>query len=76
MDAGFMGIKETKKAPVPKPVAVKKDEVEVFDSYLDFIHKKLTIGGMLNWSVELSDKDLKILKRLIVEELAKRKGKK
>ena len=72
----FIEEKETKKAPVPKPVAVKKDEVEIFDSYLDFIHKKLTIGGMLNWSVELSDKDLKILKRLIVEELAKRKGKK
>ena len=68
--------KETKKAPVAKPEMVKRDELHSFDSYKDFIYQKLTHGGMLDWSVELSDKDLKILKKLIVEELANRKGKK
>ena len=71
----FIEDKETKKAPLVKPVAVKKDELHSFDSYKDFIYQKLTHGGMLDWSVELSDKDLKILKKLIVEELDSRKGK-
>ena len=68
--------KETKRAPTPKPVVVKKDEIDAYDNYFDFIYKKLTYGGMIDRSVELSDKDLKILKRLIAEELARRKGKK
>lgn len=68
--------KEAKRAPTPKPVVVKRDEVEAYDNYFDFIYKKLTYGGMLNRDVNLSDKDLKILKRLINEELANRKEKK
>ena len=68
--------KEAKRAPVPKPVVVKKDEVDAYDNYFDFIYKKLTYGGMLNRDVNLTDKDLKILKRLISEELANRKAKK
>ena len=68
--------KEAKRAPTPKPVVVKKDEVEQYDNYFDFIYKKLTYGGMLNRDVNLTDKDLKILKKLISEELANRKAKK
>ena len=68
--------KEAKRAPTPKPVVVKRDEVEAYDNYFDFIYKKLTYGGMLNRDVNLTDKDLKILKRLIDEELANRKEKK
>ena len=72
----FIEDKEAKRAPVPKPVMVKKDEVDAYENYFDFIYKKLTYGGMIDRSVELSDKDLKILKRLISEELANRKTKK
>ena len=72
----FIEDKEAKRAPVPKPVAVKKDEVDAYENYFDFIYKKLTYGGMLDRNVNLSDKDLKILKRLINEELANRKAKK
>lgn len=72
----FIEDKEAKRAPTPKPVVVKKDEIDAYDNYFDFIYKKLTYGGMIDRSVELSDKDLKILKKLIVEELARRKGKK
>ena len=72
----FIEAKEAKSAPTPKPVVVRKDEIDLYDNYFDFIYKKLTYGGMIDKSVELSDKDLKILKRLISEELANRKGKK
>ena len=72
----FIEAKEAKKAPTPKPVVVKKDEINAYDNYFDFIYKKLTYGGMLDRNVNLSDKDLKILKRLISEELANRKAKK
>ena len=72
----FIESKEAKRAPTPKPVVVKRGEVDAYDNYFDFIYKKLTYGGMIDRSVELSDKDLKILKKLISEELANRKGKK
>ena len=72
----FIEEKEAKRMPTPKPVVVKKNEIDEYDSYFDFIYKKLTIGGMIDKSAELSDKDLKILKRLITEELANRKAKK
>ena len=72
----FIEAKEAKRAPTPKPIVVKKDEIDLYDNYFDFIYKKLTYGGMIDKSVELSDKDLKILKKLISEELANRKAKK
>ena len=72
----FIEEKEAKRVPVPKPVAVKKDEVDLYENYFDFIYKKLTHGGMIDWSVQLSDKDLKILRKLINEELSNRKAKK
>ena len=68
--------KEAKRAPVPKPVVVKRNELDEYDSYFDFIYKKLTIGGMIDRSANLSDKDLKILKKLISDELANRKNRK
>ena len=72
----FISDKEMKKAPAPKPVMVTKDEVDAYDNYFDFIYKKLAYGGMIDRNAQLSDKDLKILKRLISEELANRKAKK
>ena len=72
----FIEDKENKRAPVPKPVVVKRNEVDEYNSYFDFIYKKLTIGGMIDKSAELSDKDLRILKKLITDELANRKEKK
>ena len=68
--------KEAKRSPTVKPVSVKRNEVDLYDGYFDFIYQKLTHGGMIDRSVELSDKDLKILKKLISDELANRKGKK
>lgn len=72
----FIEEKENKKAPVVKTETVRKNEIDLYDSYFDFIYKKLTVGGMINKSAELSDKDIKILKKLLSEEQARRKGKK
>ena len=72
----FIEDKENKKAAPQKVVAVKKNEVDLYENYFDFIYKKLTHGGMIDWSVHLSDKDLKILRKLINDELANRKAKK
>ena len=49
---------------------------DAYENYFDFIYKKLTYGGMIDRNVNLSDKDLRILKKLISDELANRKAKK
>ena len=72
----YIEAKEAKRTPTPKPVMVKKNEIDEYDNYFYFIYKKLTYGGMIDRSVELSDKVLKILRKLINEELNNRKGKK
>lgn len=72
----YLEDKENKKNPLPKAEVVKKDEVDQYDSYFDFIYKRLTIGGMLDRSASLTDKELRIFKKLITEELNNRKNKK
>ncbi|MBO6280495.1 MAG: hypothetical protein J6M95_02825 [Bacilli bacterium] len=60
-----------------KKVAVKKKDLEKFESINDFIYQKMTsVGGLLDRNVSLSDTDLRILKKLITEEQANRKNKK
>lgn len=66
------------KSQEKKPVPIKKNLVTQkilgqYSSIGDFIYKKMTIGGLLDPNTELSDKDLKILKKLIAEEQLKRK---
>ena len=72
----YLEDKENKKNPLPKVEVVKKDEIYQYDSYFDFIYKRLTIGGMLDRSASLTDKELRILKKLIAEELNNRKNRK
>ena len=60
-----------------KKVAVKKKDLEKFESINDFVYQKMTsVGGLLDRNVSLSDTDLRILKKLITEEQANRKNKK
>ena len=67
---------EDKKSPsAPKVVATKKDIVE-YESVSDFVYKKMTFAGMVDRNVQLSEKDLRILKRLVNDELAALKKKK
>ena len=63
---------EKKPAPVKKNLVTQKI-LDQYSSIGDFIYKKMTIGGLLDPNTELSDKDLKILKKLIIEEQQKRK---
>ena len=58
---------------IKKP-AIRKKDVEQYESIYDFIYKKMTFaGGLLDKNVNLSDADLRILKKLIAEEQQKRK---
>lgn len=67
---------EDKNNFLAKPqVVVKKKDVDQYDSIYDFVYRKMTnAGGLLDKNVILSDADLKILKKLISEEQAKRKN--
>ncbi len=67
---------EEKKAPAaPKVVATKKD-VDGYESVSDFVYKKMTFAGMVDRNLVLHEKDLRILKRLVNDELAALKKKK
>ena len=67
---------EDKKAPsAPKVVATKKD-IDGYTSVSDFVYKKMTFAGMVDRNLVLNEKDLRILKRLVNEELAALKKKK
>ena len=66
---------EAKKAPSQHAAPINRREVEEYADVNDFVYRKYAVGGMINKSAELSDKDLRILKKLIAEELEKRKKK-
>ena len=73
----FIVQKEEEKtnALVKKP-QVNKKVVNQYKSISDFVYRKMTIaGGLIDQNAQLSDTDLKILKRLVSEEQAKRKKK-
>lgn len=67
--------KEEEKAnTLVKRTVVKKKEIAQYESVSDFVYKKMTIaGGLLDKNAYLTDKDLEALKKLINEELKKRK---
>ena len=67
---------EGKKAPAaPKVVATRKD-IDGYESVSDFVYKKMTFAGMVDRNLVLNEKDLRILKRLVNDELAALKKKK
>lgn len=67
---------EEKKVPAQPVEMVSKKQLEEYESVVDFIYKKMSVGGIIDRGAQLTDKDLRILKRLASEELKKRKGKK
>ena len=65
---------ENKTNPNFKKPQIKKKEVEQYESIADFIYKKMTFaGGLLDKNANLTDIDLRILKKLISEEQQRRK---
>ena len=70
----YLNSKETNKKPIINPeYVVSKKTLGEYESVNDFIYKKMSIGGMLDFNAVLTDKDLRVLKKLIVEELNNRK---
>ena len=74
----FLVDQEENKALVKsQKIAIRKKDVEKYDSINDFVYKKMTsVGGLLDRNIVLSDTDLRVLKKLIAEEQANRKNKK
>ena len=65
---------EKKAAKAVKKDFITRKNLEEFDSIPDFLYKKMTNGlGLVDRQANLSDRDLRALKRLINEELARRK---
>lgn len=73
----YVSNESNKKTPIVQKgqVLVTKNTLSEYDSVSDFIYKKMTIGGFINKNAYLDDNDLRTLKRLAIEELAKRKKK-
>lgn len=64
---------EEKVQPIKKP-AIRKGELSEYESIIDFVYKKMTFGGgLVDKNAKLTDRDLRVLKKLIVEEQNKRK---
>ena len=66
-------LQESIKKPKNKAEKISKKEWEQYDSIATFVYAKMTTGGIVNRNIELSDKDLKIMKKLIVREEQERK---
>lgn len=65
---------KVQKAPVVK---VTKKEVHEYKSVADFLYKKMTVvGGLVDRNAVLSEVDLKILKKIVQDELDALKTKK
>lgn len=67
---------EEKKTPVQPIEAISKKQLDGYESVVDFIYQKMTVGGIIDRGAYLTDKDLRIIKRLASEELKKRSHKK
>lgn len=71
----YIADEEEKKTPIVHIIPVRKKEVEQYESLNDFIYQKYSVGGMLDKNTKLTDRDLRVMKKLISEELSKRKKK-
>jgi hypothetical protein len=69
----YINLKPVKKTK--KTAAKKKVEKLPYKNINEFVKEKMTFGGMFNYGSELSDDDLLLLKKLIIQEQNKRKQK-
>lgn len=67
--------KETNKVVVHR-VTVKKKEVDQYTNTVDYIYKNLAVGGFVDKNKVLSEGELKILQKLIKNDLNRLQGKK
>ncbi len=57
--------------PKKERVVIRKSELNQYNSVSDFLYQKLTIGGLVDKNKQLSELDLKTLKKLVNDELVK-----
>lgn len=67
-------IEEQSKEKKEPRIAVKKAEVQQYKSVADFVYNKMTIGGLVDRNIPLDEKDLKVLRHLVNQELDALKG--
>ena len=67
-------IEEQSKEKKEPRIAVKKAEISQYKSVADFVYNKMTIGGLVDQNIPLSEKDLKLLRHLVNQELDALKG--
>ena len=75
---------EEEEAKVEKKprVVIRKSEVEQYNSVSDFVYQKFTINGLVARDIVLTETDLKMLRKIVEEELQrvakknKKRGKK
>ncbi len=59
---------EQKKVPNDR-IVIRKEKIDEYDGLGDFVYKKFTIGGLVDKNIVLNEVDLKVLKRIVNEEL-------
>ena len=57
----------------PKVPLVTKKVAGEYESVADFVYKRMTIGGLVDKNAVLTDKELRILKHLVNDELNAKK---
>ena len=62
-------IEEQSKEKKEPRIAVKKAEINQYKSVADFVYSKMTIGGLVDRNTPLDEKDLKVLRHLVNQEL-------
>ena len=67
-------IEEQSKEKKEPRIAVKKNEISQYKSVADFVYNKMTIGGLVDRNIPLDEKDLKVLRHLVNQELEALKG--
>ncbi len=65
---------EKAKRPLVKRSLVTQGELAAYSSIADFVYKKMTsAGGLVSPSLVLSDHDLRLLQKLVAQEVSARK---
>ena len=62
-------IEEQSKEKKEPRIAVKKADINRYKSVADFVYSKMTIGGLVDRNTPLDEKDLKVLRHLVNQEL-------
>lgn len=71
----YIEVNETTKDDLEPVFKVTKKDILPYESLGDFVYQKMTIGGIVDKKVRLSETDLHILKKLVTNEIDSRKPK-